>query len=125
MKITLETSGEHWKFTLETSGEDWKITLGTSREDVSIQTEHLYFLFLCCGFCICLDFLHSFRVYFHILPTLFECIFTSSPLVSSVFSHLLHSFRVYFHIFSTRFECIFLNYVRLEAVLKLEFGSLF
>jgi hypothetical protein len=31
----------------------------------------------------------------------------SSPLVSSVFSHLLHSFRVYFHIFSTRFECGF------------------
>ncbi len=32
----------------------------------------------------------------HIFPTLFECSFTSSPLVSSVVSHLLHSFRVYF-----------------------------
>jgi hypothetical protein len=51
--------------------------------------------------------LHSFRVYFSIFPTRFECIFPSSPLVSSVFFHLPHSFRVYFYIFSTRFECIF------------------
>ncbi len=33
---------------------------------------------------------------FHIFSTRFECIFTSSPLVSSVFLHLLNSFRVYF-----------------------------
>ena len=39
--------------------------------------------------------------------TRFECSFTSSPLVSSVVSHLLHSFRVWFHIFPTRFECSF------------------
>jgi hypothetical protein len=31
-----------------------------------------------------LDFFHSFRVYFYIFSTRFECIFTSSPLVSSV-----------------------------------------
>jgi hypothetical protein len=31
----------------------------------------------------------------------------SSPLVSSVLSHLLHSFRVCFPIFFTRFECSF------------------
>ena len=54
-----------------------------------------------------LDFPHSFRVYFRIFSTRFECIFASSPLVSSVFSHLLHSFRVYLHIFSTSFECGF------------------
>ncbi len=41
-----------------------------------------------------IDVLHSFRVYFHIFSTRFECIFTSSPLVSSVFLRLLHSFRV-------------------------------
>ena len=51
--------------------------------------------------------LNPFRVWFHIFSTRFECGFTSSPLVSSVFSHLLHSFRVYFSIFSTRFECGF------------------
>ncbi len=39
--------------------------------------------------------------------TRFECSFSSSPLVSSLFSHLLHSLRVYFYIFSTRFEFIF------------------
>jgi hypothetical protein len=42
-----------------------------------------------------------------IFSTRFECSFTSSPLVSSVVSHLLHSFRVWLHIFSTRFECSF------------------
>ncbi len=31
-----------------------------------------------------------------IFPTRFECIFSSSPLVWSVFYHLPHSFRVYF-----------------------------
>jgi hypothetical protein len=41
-------------------------------------------------------------------PTRFECSFTSSPLVSSVVSHLPPSFRVCFYIFSTRFECIFM-----------------
>ncbi len=51
--------------------------------------------------------LHSFRVYFCIFCTRFECIFASSALVSSVVLHLLHSFRVYFCIFCTRFECIF------------------
>ena len=45
-----------------------------------------------------LHLLHSFRVYFYIFSTRFECIFTSSPLV-----------RVYFYIFSTRFECIFIS----------------
>jgi hypothetical protein len=54
-----------------------------------------------------LDLPHSFRVWFHIFPTRFECIFTSSPLISSVVSHLPHSFRVYFYNFSTRFECGF------------------
>jgi hypothetical protein len=44
---------------------------------------------------------------FMIFFTRFECSFTSSPLVSSVFLHLPHSFRVYFYIFSTRFECSF------------------
>ncbi len=42
------------------------------------------------------DLLHSFRVYFHVFFTRFECIFTSSSLVSSVISRLLHSFGVYF-----------------------------
>jgi hypothetical protein len=51
--------------------------------------------------------LHSFRVWFPIFSTPLECVFTSSPLVSSVVLHLLHSFRVWFHIFSTRFECVF------------------
>ncbi len=40
-----------------------------------------------------------------IFSTRFECIFTSFPLVSSVFSPPFHSFREYSHIFSTRFEC--------------------
>ncbi len=31
----------------------------------------------------------------------------SSPLFSSVVSHLFNSFRVKFHFFSTRFECVF------------------
>jgi hypothetical protein len=45
--------------------------------------------------------LHSFRVYFDIFSTRFECSFTSFPLVSSVVLHLLHSKRVYFfHHFS-------------------------
>jgi hypothetical protein len=48
----------------------------------------------------------SFRVYFCIFSTRFECISAYSQLVSSVFLHILHSFRVYFCIFSTRFECI-------------------
>ncbi len=48
------------------------------------------------------DLIHPFRI-----PTRFECIFTSFPLVSSVVSQLSHSFRVYFHIFPTRFECDF------------------
>ncbi len=33
-------------------------------------------------------FLHSFRVYVHIFSTRFECIFTSSHLVSSVVFHV-------------------------------------
>jgi hypothetical protein len=47
--------------------------------------------------------LHSFRVYFHIFSTRFECIFLSSPLVSSVnFSYtyddlLLLPERISFH----------------------------
>jgi intraflagellar transport protein 81 len=40
------------------------------------------------------NLLHSFRVYFFIFFTRFECIFSSSSLVLSVFFHLLHSFRV-------------------------------
>ncbi len=36
--------------------------------------------------------LHSFRVYFHIFSTRLECIFTSSPLVSSV---VLGAFAIY------------------------------
>ncbi len=38
--------------------------------------------------------IHSFRVCFYIFSTRLECISTSSPLVSSVVSHLPHSFRV-------------------------------
>ena len=43
----------------------------------------------------------------HIFFTRYECVLTSSSLVSSVFSHLLHSLRVCFQMFSTRFECGF------------------
>jgi hypothetical protein len=50
---------------------------------------------------------HSFRVYFYIFLTRFECIFQSSSPVPSVFFNLPHSFRVYFSILLTRFECIF------------------
>jgi hypothetical protein len=39
----------------------------------------------------------KFEVYIF-LHTRFECSCTSSPLVSSVVSHLLHSFRVYFFV---------------------------
>ena len=93
--------------------------------------------------------LHSFRVYFNIFSTRFECIFTSSPLVSSVFSHLLHSFRVYFsyhilrhsllctpkelvcghfldiqgHLFSTRFECNFTSSPLVSSVVLHLFHS--
>ena len=40
---------------------------------------------------------HVSMVYLkQVFSTRFECIFTSSPPVSSVFLNLLHSFRVYF-----------------------------
>ena len=54
--------------------------------------------------------LHSFRVYFTIFSTRFECITPSSPLVSSVLNHLLHSFRVYFTIFSTLSSVVLCDY---------------
>ncbi len=41
----------------------------------------------------------------HIFSTRLECIFTSFPLVPSVFLHLFTSFRVYFYVVSTRCEC--------------------
>ncbi len=44
---------------------------------------------------------------FYIFSTFFECGFTSFPLVSSVVLHLLHFFRVRIYIFPTRFECVF------------------
>ncbi len=79
----------------------------------------------------------------HMFSTRFECIFTSSPLVSSVFLgesepsqwalaearyqnrfmarndtkvHLLHPFRVQFYIFSTDFQCSFTSSPLISSV---------
>jgi hypothetical protein len=87
-KNTLETGGEVNKTPLETSGEDGIITLKTSviyenfendAAEVGQITEEG--LKLVQG-----NLLHSFRVYFQIFSTRFECSY---------------------HIFPTRFECIF------------------
>jgi hypothetical protein len=43
----------------------------------------------------------------------------SSPLVSSVVSHLPPSFRVCFHIFPTRFECVFTSSPLVSSVFSL------
>jgi hypothetical protein len=51
-----------------------------------------------------------------IYPTSFECSFSSSPLVSSLFLHFLHSIWVYLYIFSTRFECIFTSSLLVSSV---------
>ncbi len=48
---------------------------------------------------VVLDILHSFRVYFYIFSTRFECSFTSSPLVSSVFSAKLRQLDAAFDAF--------------------------
>ncbi len=120
------------KTTLETSGEDDKTTLETSGEDVKIHSFRVYFFMptsgprvVCCinwsqmkiPLYVLLKIRRRWgaRAYRRLYGTVgywmvefytrFECSFTSSPLFSSVVSHLLHSFRVYFHIFSNRFEC--------------------
>ncbi len=40
-------------------------------------------------------------------PPRFECVYTCSPLVSSVFILIPHSFRVYLYLFPTRLEFIY------------------
>ncbi len=99
--------------TLETSGKDVKIhskrveKIG-SNSSVIIEMQDVWRLHLkCLGHVIYQgNLLHSFRVYFHLFSTRFECIFTSSPLVSSVFlRHCLLVRRVTFkHGSFVRFE---------------------
>ncbi len=114
-KITLETSGEDAKITLEMSGKDVKIHSKRvekirvvmakffnldSKQDRNLrdlQVQDIETLITVKGIVI----------RFYIFPTRFVCSFTSSPLGSSVVSHLLYSFRLQLHIFSTRFECSF------------------
>ena len=101
-KTTLETSEKDAKTTLETSGKDAKTTLETS---VVLQPppppkieKPLTEVGLKVADKFCVAFVKGkytrFECSFHIFSTRFECRFTSSPLVSSVDSHLLHSFRV-------------------------------
>jgi hypothetical protein len=71
-----------------------------------ILREHQRTEYFCLG-TTCTYLPHSFRVYFHIFSTRFECNVHIFPNVWSVLSHILHSFRVYDHIFFTRLKCIF------------------
>ena len=55
-------------------------------------------------------------MYLYIFPARSECIYTSFPLVLSVFIHLSHSFRVYLYIFPTRSECIYTSFPLVPSV---------
>ena len=62
--------------------------------------------------------LKIFKIILEIFNTRFECGFPSSPLVSSVVSHLLCLLRA-FSIFSTRFECSFKSSSLVSSVASL------
>ncbi len=106
-KTTLETLGEDTKTLLEMGGEDWKITLVSSVVflpfpwSLSKYALHGIDRFLKSAGSRSVirhrDFwkLHSFRVYFYIFSTRFECTFTSSPLVWSVFFNRIILVNVY------------------------------
>ncbi len=104
------------KNTLETSGEDSKVEkiLNFTRFECifsgawsSVLKEQLLIKFNISPFCLVAMtglvglFLSTILVILswlvgYIFSARFECIFSSSPPVSSVFFHLLHSFRVFF-----------------------------
>jgi rubrerythrin len=110
-KNTLEASGEDAETTLETSGEDVRTTLKTSGEDQDDELlKYMGTLEQHKSEKLNNELDNYFKDEKAIFSTRFECIFTSLPLVSGVFSQLLHSFRVCFHNFSTRFECNFRSF---------------